>query len=158
MNSTLIVAIHAMVFLHHKGVTVSSEALAENICTHPARVRQVMAKLKKAGLVEACEGGFKGGYAYQKTKQVTLGQIAQALDAKFAETSWRSGDAEMDCQVASGMAGYIDGLYAEINKRCREYLDTITVADVERTLFHGGDRQDAGAAPSTIGAGEGAGG
>lgn len=135
MKSEFIVAVHAMVFLHHKGVTVSSETLSENICTHPARVRQVMAKLKKAGLVETCEGGQKGGYSYLKTERVTLGQIAGALDTQFVQTSWRSGGKEMKCQVASGMAGYIDGLYGELNRQCREYLSTITIADVERALF-----------------------
>ena len=37
-----------------QGDMVSSEVLAENICTNPARVRKVMAQLKRAGLVETC--------------------------------------------------------------------------------------------------------
>lgn len=49
-----------MVFLHHKGDMVSSEVLAENICTNPARVRKVMAQLKRAGLVETHEGAVGG--------------------------------------------------------------------------------------------------
>ena len=51
MTSEFGIAVHAMVFLHHKGDMVSSEVLAENICTNPARVRKVMARLKRAGLV-----------------------------------------------------------------------------------------------------------
>lgn len=39
-----------------QGDMVSSEVLAENICTNPARVRKVMAQLKRAGLVETHEG------------------------------------------------------------------------------------------------------
>ena len=49
MTSEFGIAVHAMVFLHHKGDMVSSEVLAENICTNPARVRKVMAKLKRGG-------------------------------------------------------------------------------------------------------------
>lgn len=135
MNSEFIVAVHAMVYLHHKAETLSSEVLSENICTNPARVRQVMAKLKKAGLVETREGRACGGYTYEKTRQVTLGEISRALQVKFADTNWRSGSKEMTCQVASGMAGYMDGLYDELNRRCQDYLDTITVADAERQLF-----------------------
>ena len=56
MNSEFIVAVHAMVFLHHKADTLSSETLAENVCTNPVRIRRVLAKLKKAGLVETREG------------------------------------------------------------------------------------------------------
>ena len=47
MTSEFGIAVHAMVFLHHKGDMVSSEVLAENICTNPARVRKVMAQLKR---------------------------------------------------------------------------------------------------------------
>lgn len=47
MNSEFIVAVHAMVFLHHKADTLSSETLAENVCTNPVRIRRVLAKLKR---------------------------------------------------------------------------------------------------------------
>ena len=49
MTSEFGMAVHALTFLNHKGEMVSSEVLAENICTNPARVRKVMAKLKRAG-------------------------------------------------------------------------------------------------------------
>ena len=65
MTSEFAIAVHALVYLNHKGETVSSEALAENICTNPARVRKVMAKLKKAGLV-ATKEGVDGGYHFIK--------------------------------------------------------------------------------------------
>ncbi|MDO4275983.1 MAG: Rrf2 family transcriptional regulator [Eubacteriales bacterium] len=135
MNSDFIVAVHAMVYLHHKAETLSSEVLAANVCTNPARIRRVMSKLKKAGLVETKEGRLDGGYSYEKTKRVTLGEISEALDVRFAETNWHSGNEDLPCQVASGMAGYIDSLYGTINEQCREYLDGITVADVEKELF-----------------------
>ena len=64
MTSEFGIAVHAMVFLHHKGDMVSSEVLAENICTNPARVRKVMAQLKRAGLVETHEGAV-GGYRFE---------------------------------------------------------------------------------------------
>ena len=63
MNSDFIVAVHALVFLNHKQGVVSSEALAENVCTNAARVRKVMAPLKRAGLVETREGN-EGGYRF----------------------------------------------------------------------------------------------
>ena len=61
MNSEFCIAVHGLVFLKLKKQCLSSEALAENICTNPARVRKVMAKLKKAGLVSTKEGS-EGGY------------------------------------------------------------------------------------------------
>ena len=42
MQSDFSVAVHALVYLSVKGCTLSSDALADNICTHAARVRKVM--------------------------------------------------------------------------------------------------------------------
>jgi DNA-binding IscR family transcriptional regulator len=135
MNSDFVLAVHAMVFLHHKTETVSSDVLAENICTNPARVRRVMTKLKKAGLVETREGRTGGGYSYQKTKQVTLGDISKALNVKFANSPWKSGDIQKPCVIASGMPYYMEQLYSELNARCEGYLNTVTIAEVEQTLM-----------------------
>ena len=57
---------HALVYLNHKADIVSSEALAKNICTNAARVRKVMAPLKRAGFVTTREGNV-GGYRLQGT-------------------------------------------------------------------------------------------
>ena len=61
MDSSFNLAVHALVCLSHSGRSLSSEALAENICTNPTRVRRVLAGLKKAGMVETREG-LDGGY------------------------------------------------------------------------------------------------
>ena len=47
MDSSFNLAVHALVCLSHSGRSLSSEALAENICTNPTRVRRV-------GLVQMC--------------------------------------------------------------------------------------------------------
>ena len=52
MDSSFNLAVHALVCLSHSGRSLSSEALAENICTNPTRVRRVLAGLKKAGMVD----------------------------------------------------------------------------------------------------------
>ena len=51
MNSDFSLALHALVLLHRRGGVQSSEAMAQNICTNPVRVRRVLAKLKKTGWV-----------------------------------------------------------------------------------------------------------
>ena len=52
MTSEFTIAVHALVFLNHKAQVYSSEGLAENVCTNAARIRKVMAKLKKADLAK----------------------------------------------------------------------------------------------------------
>lgn len=114
---------------------LSSEALAENICTNPARVRKVMAKLKKAGLVSTKEGS-EGGYSLAKNaQQITLKQISAALQIEFVSSHWRSGSQNLDCMVASGMADVMDRLYSDLDALCQKRLEGITIADVAAALI-----------------------
>ena len=128
-------AVHALTFLNHKGEIVSSEALAKNICTNPARVRKVMAKLKKSGLVDTKEG-LEGGYLFSKDAQkVDLSMVADALETRFVSTSWKSGNPDMDCLVASGMAGLLDGIYDDLDSLCYKRLKGITIEDINEKIF-----------------------
>lgn len=135
MAAVFSVAVHAIVYLNHKKTTVSSEALAENICTNPARVRKVMSMLKQAGLVQTKEGS-SGGYLFtEDASKTTLRQIADAVDARFVERGWRSGNEDMQCLIASGMADVMDSIYDELNLDCLKKLDAITVLDIDRQIF-----------------------
>lgn len=135
MTSDYCVAVHALVYLNHKAKVLSSEELAENICTNPARVRKVMAKLKKAGFVKTKEGS-EGGYLFdQDANQVTLDQIAQALEIRFVDTAWKSGDTDMKCLVASGMAGLMDEIFDDLNEQCRKRLKEITIGTLDHRIF-----------------------
>lgn len=105
MDSSFNLAVHALVCLSHSGCSLSSEALAENICTNPTRVRRVMAGLKKAGMVETREG-LDGGYRLTADPAtLTLRQLAEAVNTRFVDCAWHSGDIDRDCVICSGMAG-----------------------------------------------------
>ena len=67
---------------------------------------------------------------------MTLGDIGEALDVRFADFTWRSGDREKPCLIASGMPDFMDSLYEELNRRCKAYLDTVSIDDVERRLIN----------------------
>ena len=75
MDSSFNLAVHALVCLSHSGRSLSSEALAENICTNPTRVRRVMAGLKKAGMVETREG-LDGDYTSLVAHDMASGALA----------------------------------------------------------------------------------
>ena len=135
MNSDFVVAVHALVFLRHKQDLRSSLDIAENVCTNPVRVRRVMSALCKAGLAESRRGQQNSGYSYEKDKRITLSQVADAFSEALVEVGWRSGESGANCPICAGMASYTDDLYAEMNRRCRDYLQTITIEDVEHELF-----------------------
>ena len=135
MDSSFNLAVHALVCLSHSERSLSSEALAENICTNPTRVRRVMAGLKKAGMVETREG-LDGGYRLCADPAcLTLRQVAEAVNTRFVDCAWHSGDIDRDCAICSGMAGVMDALYRNMNEECAAYLSHITITDIETQLF-----------------------
>ena len=135
MDSSFNLAVHALVCLSHSGRSLSSEALAENICTNPTRVRRVMAGLKKAGMVETREG-LDGGYRLTADPAtLTLRQVAEAVNTRFVDCAWHSGDIDRACAICSGMAGVMDALYRQMNEQCAAYLSHITITDIETQLL-----------------------
>lgn len=135
MTSEFAIAVHALVYLNHRQETVSSETLASNVCTNPARVRKVMAKLKKAGIITTKEG-LEGGYHFEKdSSSVNLREICDALEVDFVSASWKSGDKDMKCMIASGMAAIMDDIYGDLDELCRKRLESITIATIEQEIF-----------------------
>lgn len=138
MNSDFTVAVHSLVYLEHKRqLTVNSEEIAANVCTHPVRVRRVLSRLCKAGLITSREGHKTGGYCFDgDPRRLTLLQVLDALDQKVVPPGWTSGDTDMECLIASGMGEIMRGLFEELDQACREKLARVTVADIVGAIFH----------------------
>ena len=135
MTSDFAIAVHALVYLNRHRETISSEQLAQNVCTHPVRIRRVLAKLRKSGLAAAQEG-FHGGFRFVlEADEISLQQIAQALCEKAVDIRVRTGDLDMDCAIASGMAAVMDGIYAQMNQACSAVLQSITLRDIDQKIF-----------------------
>ena len=137
MTSEFDVAVHALVFLNRKGIPLSSEIIASNVCTNPARIRKVMSKLRRANLVRAKEG-IDGGYQLEKTiEEISLFEIATAVETVLISARWKTGDVEKSCLVASGMASVMAELYDDLNTQCMERLKLLTLKTVDEKLFFG---------------------
>lgn len=135
MTSEFTIAVHCMVYLHHHpGKVYSSEALAENVCTNAARIRKVMAQIKKAGFVVTKEGVVGGYQAPEKSGEITLAAIADAIGAVFVSAPWKSGNPQMQCLIASGMADVLSEVYDELDTLCRQRLEAMTLADIDRRI------------------------
>lgn len=134
MTAEFPLAVHALVYLMHKNQVVSSQELADNICTNPARVRKVMTRLHQAGLIDATRG--KGsGYRYDAPPKLSLAQVLSALEEEPVSMNWRSGDVDKECLVSSGMGVIMDGIYAEINDACKEKLAQETIEGISGKIF-----------------------
>ena len=47
MTSEFAIAVHALMFLEHKGIVISSEELAKNVCTQPGSDPEGDGKIEK---------------------------------------------------------------------------------------------------------------
>jgi len=135
MTAELPLAVHALVYLQHTQRVTSSRELAENICTNPARVRKVMAKLHHAGLIESTQGKGSGYRTLPGSGSVTLDTVLLALEETAISLNWRSGDMDRECLVSSGMGDVMDGLYAQLNETCMKQLRGITIDSVSDLIF-----------------------
>ncbi|MCH3967056.1 MAG: Rrf2 family transcriptional regulator [Atopobiaceae bacterium] len=136
MNAEFATATHALVYLLHVGRCVTSDELADNICTNPARVRKIMAKLCKAGLVSS-GAGRASGYSDAEDHdlaRITLRDVIEALGESPVSPSWHPGDVDRPCLVSSGMGEVIDDVYDRLNERCLEELASISIGQVLHTL------------------------
>ncbi|MDD7182921.1 RrF2 family transcriptional regulator [Peptostreptococcus porci] len=133
--SEFIIALHALVCLAHDGCSKSSEELSANLCTNPVRIRKVMSKCKKIGLVKT-KAGVNGGYIISKSgKEITLRDIYDAVNIPLIDTRWHSGDISSECIIASGMGEYVTELFSLLNDKVLVVLGEITLEDVEHRLM-----------------------
>ena len=138
MNSDFIVAVHALVYAvrHVLKDRFDLFLFAHRLLRRfAARVRKVMAPLKRAGFVTTREGNV-GGYRFAgDASAVDLHMVADALNIRFVQSGWHSGDMDMKCLVASGMAGIMDDIFLDLDERCRERLAQISIADIDDRIF-----------------------
>jgi Rrf2 family protein len=135
MTGEFTIAVHAVVYLNHKQSMLSSEEIAANVCTNAARIRKVLAKLKKADLVLTKEGLEGGYYLPEQAEETTLCQILEAIRELPVSVNWKSGGIDMDCQVASGMAAIMDDIYEQMNLACKEQLKQTKIKDIDQRIF-----------------------
>ena len=135
MNAEFPLAVHALVYLLHTQRVTSSQELAKNICTNPARVRKVLAKLHHAGLVTAHPGKGSGYLTLPGAEHICLTDVLAALEETPISMNWRSGDMDEVCLVSSGMGIVMDGLYTQMNTACLQWLETVTIGTISDQIF-----------------------
>lgn len=130
------IAVHSLVFLGHKQESLTSDQLAENVCTNPVRVRRVMAKCKQANLVDT-KRGVNGGYFLKGSlENITLKDVYQAINVPLIQQNWQSGDSEASCLVSSGMSDVMEEIYVELNQAAVAQLSHTTLKQMEAKLQH----------------------
>lgn len=135
MNSEFSIAVHSLVLLAYRSDRMAtSEVIADNVCTHPARVRKVLGMLRKHGFVTTREG-IGGGYILTCDPDTTnLAQVYRAVSVGTLKPSWCSGDPSQGCVIASNVQKVMDGLFQEAEQHLEQYWERWTLSEVLRTI------------------------
>ncbi|ASJ52587.1 transcriptional regulator [Brevibacillus formosus] len=131
MNSEFTIAVHSLALLAHiPEHMASSELIAKNVCTNPARIRKIMSILRKNGFVKTKEG-IGGGYILAcDPNEVTLAEIYRSISNGTLKPHWCSGDPQEACQVSANMHGVMDQIFTEAEMYFTKYLEQITIRTV----------------------------
>ncbi|WP_134701938.1 Rrf2 family transcriptional regulator [Ammoniphilus sp. YIM 78166] len=135
MNSEFTIAVHSLVFLAYlPDHMASSESIANNVSTNPARIRKVMSCLRKGGFVKTKEG-VGGGYILNADPQeITLAQIYRTVSCGTIKPHWCTGDPDEACVISSKIQGVMDGIFEEADAYFEKYLDQITIDSVLKKI------------------------
>ncbi|UOY93330.1 Rrf2 family transcriptional regulator [Ectobacillus sp. JY-23] len=131
MNSEFTIAVHSLVYLAYVPEHMaSSEQIAKNVATHPARIRKIMSCLRKNGFVRTKEG-IGGGYILScNPNETTLAQVYRAVSYGTLKPHWCTGDPEQTCLVSANIQTVMDGIFADAESYFEAYLHGITIHSV----------------------------
>ncbi|KHF41577.1 Rrf2 family transcriptional regulator [Halalkalibacter okhensis] len=137
MNSEFTIAVHSLVFLAYlPDHMASSQLIAKNVSTNPARIRKIMSCLRNHGFVQTKEG-TGGGYILQgDPNEITLGQVYRSVSCGTLKPNWCSGDPEESCVVSSNIQGVMDEVFEEADQFFSAYLDKVSIASVLEKIKH----------------------
>ncbi|MDF2721075.1 MAG: transcriptional regulator [Paenibacillus sp.] len=131
MNSEFTIAVHSLILLaylpEHRA---SSDTIACNVSTNPARIRKIMGLLREHGLVTTKEG-IGGGYLLScDPAKTTLARIFRAVSCEALQSQWNSGDPQHSCLVAANMHKVMSGIFRDAAACYVQHLEQLTIQSV----------------------------
>lgn len=138
MNSEFTIAVHSLVYLAYlPDHMASSETIAKNVSTNPARIRKIMGCLRKNGLVKTKEG-IGGGYILGcDPEKATLAQVFRSVSCGSLKPNWCTGDPKETCPISSNTQAVMDQIFNDAENYLEKYLDKITLSSVlEKVKLH----------------------
>ena len=126
--------VHVMVLIAiNQEKSLSSASIAESVHTNPGFVRQLMLKLKKAGLMTSVAGHARPSLS-KPADQITLLDIYKAVEGEKPLLHLDT-HTNPDCGIGINIQLYLQGFYDEIQKTAEGKMNTITLQDIINTYY-----------------------
>jgi Rrf2 family protein len=130
-DSRLFAALHILAHLAAlPDRPLTSEHLAECLCTNPVVIRRTLAGLRKQGIVTSTKGHGGGWSVARPPADISLREVYVALGEQGALTSPPESDAPPGCAIEAVVARSLDGFYAEMETLLLQRLEGVTIADL----------------------------
>lgn len=134
ISSRFTVAVHILTCIAEFENTekVTSDFLADSIQVNPVIIRNLLGKLKAAGLV-AVKRGSGGASAAKPLESITFYDVYKAVECVDEEGLFHFHEnPNPKCPVGRNIHGSLDGKLAEIQNAMEEKMREVTIADVVR--------------------------
>ena len=122
-------ALHILAFLSMGvGQRITSAKIAESVKTNPAYIRQLMAKLKSAGMITSSQGQANAELT-RRPDEITVLDVYRAIEGNKPLLHWDI-DTNPECGVGIYVQLSIADFYQEIQKAAEQKMQTITLQDI----------------------------
>lgn len=136
MTSRFTIAVHIITAIDYfkDTETVTSSFLADSVGANPVIIRNVMSKLKDAGIIKISQG--KSGITLAKElSDITFYDIYQAVDCVDEEGLFHFHEnANMNCPVGKNIHGAVEDKLQKIQIAMEDQMKQITLLDVEKDI------------------------
>lgn len=110
--------------------SLSSDALASSVNTHPVVVRRLLGQLKAAGLVSTRRGPHGGATLACDPDTTTLRAIYDAVGERQRLLCCAPGTAETACDIGQQLHGWLQTVFTDAEDALKARLDQVTVAEM----------------------------
>lgn len=125
-------ATHILAYIHLNPLqSLSSTDIAVSICTNPSYVRQIMTKLKNAGLIHSTRGQAKP-ILDREPEQITLLDIYRAVEGDKPLLHLDT-NVNPECNVGVYIQYSLSDYYEVVQKVAEDKMAQITLADILKT-------------------------
>ncbi len=122
-------AVHILIFIAvNPDYDLSSASIAKSLKTNPAFVRQIMMKLKSAGLIESVVGHAKPSLA-KSADEITLLDVYRAVEGDKPLLHLDT-HVNPECGVGINIQLALQDYYTEIQKSTENHMSQITMRDI----------------------------
>ena len=136
ISSRFTIGVHILAVIDYMSSTekVTSSVLAGSIGVNPVIVRNVMGKLKEAGIISISQG--RSGITLAKDLEaVTFYDMYKAVDCVDEEGIFHFHEnPNPECPIGRNIHRAMDGKLEQIQRCMEEEMKRITVADVTRDI------------------------